>query len=113
MELGRYLSSLDWSLFNRADSCLAELNLFVDTIDIGMDHIMPIKHHKIHVNDAPWITAELKTLVRLRPQKAFNSGDKKSYSYDRKAVNRNRKSLRSNYFASKVENLKSTKPSQW
>ena len=112
LELGRYFSSIEWSLFNRADSCLAKLSLFVDTIHIGMDHIMPVKHHKIHVNDAPWITAEFKNLIRLR-QQACNNGDKESYSLYRNAVNRERKSLRSKYFASKVGNLKSTKPSQW
>ena len=75
--------------------------MFVDTIHIGMDHIMPIKHHTIYVNDAPWITAEFKNLVRLR-QQAFNNVDKESYSLYRNAVNRERKSLRNKYFASKL-----------
>lgn len=52
-ELGRYFSSIDWSLFNRADSYLAKLSLFVDTIHIGMDYIVSVKHNKIHVNDEP------------------------------------------------------------
>ena len=77
-----------------------------------MDHIMPVKHHRIHVNDAPWIATEFKHLIRLR-QQGFNNGDKESYSLYRNAVNRERKSLRSKYVASKVGNLKSTKPSQW
>jgi len=112
-ELGRYVSSIDWSLFNRADSCLAKLCLFVDTIHIGMDHIMPVKHHKIHVNDALLITAEFKNLIRQR-QQALKNGNKESYSLYLNAVNRERKLLRSKYsFASKVDNLKSTKPSQW
>ena len=75
-----------------------------------MDHIMPVKHHTIHVNDAPWITAEFKNLIRLRKQ-AFNNVDKEIYSLYRNTVNRERKSLRNKYFASKVDNLKSTKPS--
>ena len=75
-----------------------------------MDHIMPVKHRRIHVNDAPWITAEFKNLVRLG-QQAFNNEDKESYSLYRNAVNRERKSLRNKYFASKVDNLKFTKPS--
>ena len=69
-----------------------------------------VKHQRIHVNDAPWITAEFKNLVRLR-QQAFNKVDKESYSLYRNAVNRERKSLCNKYFASKVDNLKSTKPS--
>ena len=69
LELVRYFSSIDWSLFNRADFFSAKLSLFVDTIHIGMDHIMPVKHHRIHVNDAPWVTAEFKNLIRLRASK--------------------------------------------
>ena len=75
-----------------------------------MDHIMPVKQHTIHVNHAPWITAEFKNLVGLR-QQAFNNVDKESYPLYRNAVNRERKSLRNKYFALKVDNLKSTKPS--
>ena len=75
-----------------------------------MDHIMPVKHHRIHVNDAPLITAEFKNLGRLR-QQAFINGDKESYSLYHNAVNRERKWLRGKYFASKVDNPKSTKPS--
>ena len=71
---------------------------------------MPVKHHTIHINDAPWITAEFKNLIRLRKQ-AFNNVDKEIYSLYRNTVNRERKSLRNKYFASKVDNLKSTKPS--
>ena len=101
LELGRYFSSIDWSLFNCADSCLAKLSLFVDTIHIGMDHIMPVDHYKIHVNDAPCITAELKNLIKLY-QQAFKNGDKESYCLYRNSVNRGRKSLRSKYFAAKA-----------
>ena len=86
--------------------------MFVDIIQIGMDHIMPVKHFKTHVNDAPWITAEFKNLIKLR-QQAFNKGDKDAFSRYRNIVNGERKSLRGKYFASKVDHLKSTKPSQW
>ena len=77
-----------------------------------MDHIMPVEHYMIHVNDTPWITAEFKNLIKLC-QQAFNNGNKESYCLYRNAVNRERKSLRSKYFAAKVDNLKSTKASQW
>ena len=59
-----------------------------------------------------WITAEFKNLIRLC-QQAFKNGNKESYSLYRNAVNQERKLLCSKYFASKVDNLKSTKPSQW
>ena len=76
----------------------------------GSHHAGQTPHHTIHVNYAPWIKAEFKNLVGLR-QQAFNNVDKESYPLYRNAVNRERKSLRNKYFALKVDNLKSTKPS--
>ena len=52
-----------------------------------------------------------KTWSGYAGKQAFNNVDKEIYSLYRNAVNRERKSLRNKYFASKVDNLKSTKPS--
>ncbi|XP_066020680.1 uncharacterized protein [Pocillopora verrucosa] len=92
LELGGYLSSIDWSPVN-GDDCEARLSMFVDIIQIGMDHIMLVKHIKTHVNDAPWIPAEFKNLIKLR-QQAFNKGDKDAFSRYCNIVNRKQKSLR-------------------
>lgn len=113
LELGRYLSSIDWSLVvNSGDSSESMSSLFVSIIQIGMDYIMPAKIHKTHVKDAPWVTADFKNLIKLR-QQAFSKGDVEAFRHYRNAVNRERKLLRSKYFSSKVEHLKTTKPSQW
>ena len=79
------------------------------TITLGLDTIMPAKQAKVHINDSPCITAEFKRLVHLR-QRAFHSADAERFRYYRNFVNRERKSLRSKYFASKVQHLKHTKP---
>ena len=84
----------------------------MNLIQIGLDTIMPIKQTKLHINDPPWITASFKNLIKLR-QKAFASGDTKRYRHYRNVVNRERKVIRGRYFASKVRQLKKTKPSQW
>ncbi|KXJ21511.1 hypothetical protein AC249_AIPGENE788 [Exaiptasia diaphana] len=112
LELGRFFMSADLSLCASADSCETKLNHFVNTIQTGMETIMPVKNCKFHVNDAPWITPEFKKLIKLR-QQAFTKGDKVSFSHYRNVVNRERKTLRSKYFASKINDLKFTKPSQW
>ena len=73
---------------------------------------MPVKQFKVHTEDPPWITAEFKAFIK-RCQKAFAKGNTERFRHLRNAVNRERKSLRGNYYASKVNNLKDTKPSQW
>ena len=53
LELGRYLSSIDWSVVDSITGCENKLLLFEDLIKNGVDILMPIKSVKLHVNDAP------------------------------------------------------------
>ena len=73
---------------------------------------MPLKTVKLHVNDPPWVTAEFKALIKAR-QKAFAQGDTEGYRHLRNITYRERKVCRGKFYASKVANLKTTKPSQW
>ena len=111
-ELGRYLSIFHWSLVEDADIYEDKLKLLTDMITTGLDIIMPVKQFKVHTDDPPWITAEFKALIKCR-QKAFAKGDTERFRHNRNAFNRECKSLRGKYYASKVNNLKKTEPSQW
>lgn len=72
-ELGRYLRSVDWSVLDTLAGCEDKLRVFLDFVRTGMDIIMPLRSVKLHVNDAPWITAEFKELIKAR-SKAFARG---------------------------------------
>ena len=73
---------------------------------------MPLKSAKPHVNDAPWVTAEFKNLIKLL-QRANAHGDQDRFRHLRNLVNRERKVLRSRYYTSRVLNLKNIKLNQW
>ena len=73
---------------------------------------MSLKPVKLHVNNAPWTTAEFKELIRAR-DKAFAKEDSVNFCRLRNKVNRERKLCRSRYFHTKVVNLKTIKLSQW
>ena len=92
--------------------CESKLQLFQDLVKIGLDTIMPLKTVKLHVNDPPWVTAEFKALIKAR-QKAFAQGDTEGYRHLRNITYRERKVCRGKFYASKVANLKTTKPNQW
>ena len=111
-ELGRYLTSIDWSSLNHFDTCEMKLQYFEELVRLGISTIMPIKKTALHVHDPPWITAEFKELIRKR-QAAFCSGNTFQFKYYRNRVNRERKSCRAKFYSSKVKNLKSTKPKRW
>ena len=73
---------------------------------------MPFKSFRLHVNDAPWVTAEFKNLIK-QCQSAFARGDKVQFCQLRNAVNRERKSCRSRYYSSKAADVKDVKPGKW
>ncbi|XP_022787043.1 uncharacterized protein LOC111327189 [Stylophora pistillata] len=96
-----------------------------DLYDINSVQILPpfgLSDHNVvfvhpttcapNLNDPPWVTERFKNLIKFR-QHAFHNGDMDQYRRYRNDVNRTRKSLRSIYYASKVNNLKNIKPSQW
>ena len=87
-----------------------KLQLLTEIITICLDIIKAVK--QFNTDDPPWITAEFKALIKRR-QKAFAKGDTERFRHLRNAVNRERKSLRGKSYASKVNNLKDLKPSQW
>ena len=51
-ELGRYLNSINWSIFDALESCEDKLDLMTNIIN-GLNHTMPIERVKLHVNDCP------------------------------------------------------------
>ena len=73
---------------------------------------MPEQSITVHLNDRPWITTELKSLI-LRRQSAFNSGNMIRFKILRSKVNRVRKHCRSVYYESKIKDLHNQKPQDW
>ncbi len=55
----------------------------------GVDILMPLKSVKLHVNDAPWVTPEFKSLIKQR-QKAYAEGAQIRYRQLRNVINRER-----------------------
>ena len=56
LELGRYLNSINRSIFDSLENCEDKLELMTNLIINGLNHIMLIERVNVHVNDCPWIT---------------------------------------------------------
>ena len=110
--LGRYLSSIDWSVLDNLVSCQSKLDFFTNILKAGIDTIMPLKTVRIHINDAPWMTAQLKDLINCR-QKALAQGNQALFKFYRNRVNTERKFCRANYYQSKVKEYEGTNPRLW
>ena len=112
MELGRYLSEFGWQLSESETSCDEKCKFLCSAIMTAYNFLLPEKRVKIHRNDPLWIPEELKLLITLH-QRAFSSGNNFMFKFYRNKVNIMRKSCRGKYFASKVIQVKQTKPKTW
>ena len=114
-ELGRYLSSLHWSLlFTSLKSCDDLERAFREAILTGLDIIMPLKRVRLNTKDAPWMTPELKSMI-IKRQRAFHDLGPNSiqYKFYRNTVNRKRKLCKSKFHESKIQHLKDKDPKRW
>ena len=72
---------------------------------------MPERSVKVHANDCPWMTKDLKRLI-LQRQKAF-TGKMSLFKLLRNKVNRERKRCRKSYYKAKMQQLSDSKPHDW
>lgn len=61
-KLGRFLSSIDWSVLS-TKSVDNQATLFNKLIHLGLNNIMPEKTRVINPHDVPWIVNHLKELI--------------------------------------------------
>ena len=59
-ERGRFLNSINCRSIIESKPSRAENHLSANFINTGLNILMQIKEKKVHINDPPWITAELK-----------------------------------------------------
>ena len=93
------------TILNSADSCEGKTLLLEQIIKTGLDHVMPMRTHKVHSTEPSWITSSLMNLLQKR-QSALSRGDDQMFREQRNRVNRERKMCRANYYRAKVQHLK-------
>ena len=88
-EMGRYLSSINWSLmFSPSGNSDEMWKIFHAVVQTGLDFLMPKRQLYFCTVDAPWMNYKLKSLIGKR-QKAFiiNGTGSVSFKYYRNLVN--------------------------
>ena len=100
--LGRVLLNVDWSRLENFDSCEETLTFFKTMVLNTLNIVMPMKTKRIHNNDAPRMSVELKGAIK-KCQRAFKDGNRSSFRYYRNLVNSERKKMPS-FYNSKFKN---------
>jgi hypothetical protein len=106
------LLKTDWRSLYHLKSCEEQLKHLYDTIDALLNTHMPMKLTKKCSTDKPWITPHFKDLLKQR-QMAYSSGNLDLYKHLRNKANRVSKNLRSRYYQTKIDELKSTNSKKW
>ena len=78
----------------------------------AIDIHFPTKVIKLHSEDKPWITPEIKELIRKR-QVAFAENKKYLWRFLRNKVIRAISEAKKSYYRNRLQNLKSTDPAGW
>ena len=107
-----FITEFDWSILDSLSSCDEKWSAFESIIRFGMDILLPTKTIKKRLDDPPWMTQHLKSLIQQR-QKSLAKGHDQLFKSLRNRVNRERKQCRSKYYDSKVSQLKLSDPKQW
>ena len=94
------LRTTGWQDLYRARSCEQQYVIFESRLKALIDLHLPSKMTKRCTNDKPWVTDEFRLLIDRR-HAAFRSNST-LYKYLQNKTNRMRKSLRKNYFTSKI-----------
>ncbi|XP_068696813.1 uncharacterized protein [Montipora foliosa] len=113
MCLGRYFSSINWSVVISQPTCEEKLQVFNEAIEIGMSNIMPERTIQVYPKDAPWMSVKLKELIRMGQQAFHANKSGLMYKYYRNAVNKERKRCKAKYYTSKVKDLEGVYQRQW
>ena len=96
----------------KAESCEQKVSLLEMIIKTGLDTVSPVRPKRICTTEPPWITNSLKQLIKDR-QRVLSRNDIDEFKPLRNRVSRKRKECRAEYYQSKVQQLKNSKPSIW
>ncbi|XP_072042942.1 uncharacterized protein [Amphiura filiformis] len=111
-EFGRWITKHSWTEVLNATSPADKANAFYATVQEAIDLHFPSKVIKLHSEDKPWITPEIKNLIRKR-QVAFAEKKMFLWRFLRNKVSRAIDQAKKFYYNDRIQNLKSSDPSGW
>ncbi|CAH1257549.1 Hypp1854 [Branchiostoma lanceolatum] len=78
----------------------------------AIEKFFPTKVVRLHLNDKPWVTPHLKSLISDR-QKAFDKGDTSTWKRLRNRIAREIATAKKGFYRDKIQNLKTADPRKW
>ncbi|XP_071944695.1 uncharacterized protein [Antedon mediterranea] len=111
-EFGRWITNHPWYEVLDASSTSDKADAFYTTVQDAIDNHFPTKLIKHHSQDKPWISTEIKDLIRKR-QIAFAEKKMFLWRFLRNKVIRIIDQAKKFHYRDRIQNLKSSDPSGW
>ncbi len=84
---GRWITDHSWTEVTEESNTVDKCNAFYQTLTSAIEHFLPCRTVKLHVQDKPWITPSIKNLIHKR-QSAFQEGRNHTWRSLRNKVHR-------------------------
>ena len=111
-EFGRWITSYAWEEVLSGNSTQDKADAFYATLNTAIETHFPSKVVKIHSSDKPWITPEMKNLIKKR-QTAFTQKKTYLWRFLRNKVKYSIRQAKKSFYKDRLENLKTQDPSGW
>ena len=111
-EFGRWITCHTWDEVLNATCTVDKTDAFYSTVHKAMDRHFPTKVVKLHSTDKPWVTPEIKLLIKKR-QKAFAKKDMALWRSLRNRTARVIDRSKKFHYKDRIQNLKKSDPARW
>lgn len=113
-DFGAYISTKYWSGVFSAETCALKYQLFSQELSLAVDTFFPRRIIKMHSQDRPWITKQLKRWIMKRQSSFMKHGkDSIIYKFWRNKVQTGIKLAKKQYYEYKVCDLAKNNLRQW
>ena len=106
------LKQVKWEPMYSMSTCKEQFQFFDSTMNALLEKNFPKKVTKTHTKDKPWINESFKLLIKQR-QRALKSGQMTQYHRLRNKINRENRTLRENFYKTKIKHLSNNEAKAW
>ena len=106
------LNQEEWEDVLSAEDFDDKVLAFNSIIKNAVDDTMPLKTVRVHPSDKPWMTPQIKVLIRDR-QRAYTRGDQGKYNQLKAKISRLIANAKQKFYQDKAKDLRHTNPGKW
>ena len=110
--LGLKMNLEDWEKVYSEWDVDDKVSVFNSIVICMLDEAIPVRTVRAHCTDKPWMTPNIKALIKAR-QRAFTKGETPKYKSLHAKVTKLISNAKATYYKSKVEGSHQSNPAEW